>query len=236
MRTTTKVAAALSAAMKAGDNKQKRSKVAAHVKGHGISPLHLSFRRNVRNYSPEQAMRAALRLMAEEELITDKPAAQGAEKKPDDNPDRLKVLVDSDAARLVQKLYNQYVSENDFADLVIFIKDFDSLLAKYRKDKPLTKEEIARIEREQGGDDMPTPKKKKKGPPVADGEIENSMPKPQDGMDEEDVKPDVEGYDPSDEEENEFDMEDDGEDAPSVVISSHQREIGRSLARHIKRK
>lgn len=66
----------------------------------------------------------------------------------DKNPDRLKVLIDPDAAKLVQRLYQQYVSEDDFSTLVMFIKEFDSFLARYR-DRPLSKTEIERIEQEQ---------------------------------------------------------------------------------------
>lgn len=64
----------------------------------------------------------------------------------DANPDRLQILKEPDAQKLVMKIFNSYVSENDFSELVMFIKDFDKLLFKYRGGKPITLEEIEDIE------------------------------------------------------------------------------------------
>jgi len=64
------------------------------------------------------------------------------------NPDRLQVLIEPDAQKLVMNTFKQYVSEDDFSELVMFIKDFDSLLFRYRKGKPITREEIDEIENE----------------------------------------------------------------------------------------
>lgn len=132
----------------------------------------------------------------------------------ENNPDRLKVLVDPDAAKLVQKLYQQYVSEDDYSTLVMFIKDFDSFLAKYR-DRPLTKREIEKIEKEQRqGEDA---EDEDHGEQV---ELEGDTP--------EDMEEDGEEYiDDDDEEitdEDETDVvEDDDEEIPpeepSVVVS-----------------
>jgi hypothetical protein len=64
---------------------------------------------------------------------------------------KLKVLVDPAAQKLVQNTYKEYVSEEDYSDFLLFIRDFDALLAKYRKDKPLSKIEIEKIEDKQNG-------------------------------------------------------------------------------------
>lgn len=132
----------------------------------------------------------------------------------ENNPDRLKVLVDPDAAKLVQKLYQQYVSEDDYSTLVMFIKDFDSFLAKYR-DRPLTKREIEKIEKEQRqGED-------------ADDDDDHGEQVELEGDTPEDMDEDGEEYVDDDEEitdEDEADVvEDDDEEIPpeepSVVVS-----------------
>jgi hypothetical protein len=140
---------------------------------------------------------------------------EDGDENPDNNPDRLKVLVDPDAQKLVMKIFQQYVSEEDYAELVMFIKDFDALLAKFRKGKPLSREEIEDIEEETGfsggkgkkgsGDTMGMPSDEGDD----DGETEDELASDED----DDFESDDSDTDDSDDDEDEDEL-------PSVVVAS----------------
>jgi hypothetical protein len=57
----------------------------------------------------------------------------------------LKVLVDEAGNKLASKIYKQFISEEDFANMPKFIVELDSLLTKYRGDKPITKQEVEEL-------------------------------------------------------------------------------------------
>lgn len=61
----------------------------------------------------------------------------------DDNT--LKITIDADSTKLVQRLYVDYVSETNMAKLPQFMIAFDRLLFKFRDGKPLTPEEIHEV-------------------------------------------------------------------------------------------
>jgi len=75
----------------------------------------------------------------------------------DDDRDRMKVLIDGDAMKLLQSIYNEYVSDDDYVDFLIFAKKVDKLLLKARGGRPLTREE-----REEKYEEKPSRKKKRK--------------------------------------------------------------------------
>lgn len=85
---------------------------------------------------------------------------------------KLQVLTDPEATKLVQRIYGQYVSDADMAPFVQFMIDFDSLLAKYRKGKPITKEEINDIKEEEGISRKEGKKKAVRKPKVAKAQPE----------------------------------------------------------------
>lgn len=47
--------------------------------------------------------------------------------------DRLRVLVDGDSQRMVTRLYQEYVSEENFVLFIEFVKSIDNLIVKYRE-------------------------------------------------------------------------------------------------------
>lgn len=145
-------------------------------------------------------------------VLADDMENDEAEDGADNNPDRLKVLVDPDAQKLVMKIFQQYVSEEDYAELVMFIKDFDALLSKFRKGKPLTREEIEEIE-----EDV-SPRTKK-------GKSADTMQMPGDETDDEVEEElsddDSDDFEESDEEgDGDIDFGEDDEESQSVVIAS----------------
>lgn len=59
-----------------------------------------------------------------------------------DNEMTLKVLVDPESSRLVQRIFADYVSEDNLMRYAQFLIAFDKLLLKYRDGKPLDRQEI----------------------------------------------------------------------------------------------
>lgn len=59
-----------------------------------------------------------------------------------DNEMTLKVLVDPESSRLVQRIFADYVSEDNLMRYAQFLIAFDKLLLKYRDGKPLERQEI----------------------------------------------------------------------------------------------
>lgn len=55
---------------------------------------------------------------------------------------KLQVLTDEAGHKLAQKIYKNFISSEEFADIPQFIIDLDNLITKYRGDKPITEEEI----------------------------------------------------------------------------------------------
>ncbi len=84
----------------------------------------------------------------DEKIVTAEEADEAGEAAPVASKDvnKLLILVDPDSAKLVQRIYADYVSEEDLSKLVQFILAFDKLLFEFRDGKPLEKEEIEELE------------------------------------------------------------------------------------------
>lgn len=74
-------------------------------------------------------------------------AEEGAEGNvpPPEDDNTLKITIDADSTKLVQRLYVDYVSETNMAKLPQFMIAFDRLLFKFRDGKPLSPEEIHEV-------------------------------------------------------------------------------------------
>jgi hypothetical protein len=132
------------------------------------------------------------------------PENDAAEEAPDPSASdrKLKVLKDPDAHKLVMRIYTQFVSTNDF---------FDTLLAKYRKGKPMTEDEIEKVEKEQNGG---VAENNEGG---EEGEAEDGEPDP-----EADVESGEEPTDPDDK----IEEDDDEAEEPTVTVSGFGQALG----------
>jgi hypothetical protein len=141
------------------------------------------------------------------------PENDAAEEAPDPSASdrKLKVLKDPDAHKLVMRIYTQFVSTNDLSDIVGFIQDFDTLLAKYRKGKPMTEDEIEKVEKEQNGG---VAENNEGG---EEGEAEDGEPDP-----EADVESGEEPTDPDDK----IEEDDDEAEEPTVTVSGFGQALG----------
>ena len=71
--------------------------------------------------------------------------AEGNNAPPPEDDNTLKITIDADSTKLVQRLYVDYVSETNMAKLPQFMIAFDRLLFKFRDGKPLSPEEIHEV-------------------------------------------------------------------------------------------
>jgi len=75
-----------------------------------------------------------------------KEVAEGEPDDPAREDNKLLILIDPDSAKLVQRVFADYVSEDDLSKFAQFLLSFDKLLFKFRDGKPLEREEIEELE------------------------------------------------------------------------------------------
>lgn len=72
--------------------------------------------------------------------------------------EKLQVFRDSEAAKVIMKLFSSYVSETDISDLPAFLQEIDALFVKYRNGNTAPEEEVEEEgEEEITEEDIPDP-------------------------------------------------------------------------------
>ena len=92
---------------------------------------------------------------------------------------KLQVLKDGSAVRILQKLYFDFVSDDDLSSFPDFIIELDAIFSKYRGNSPITEVEVENFEKDlaKSANKKPEQKAKEEKQAVKDAKIIQSVEK-----------------------------------------------------------